>query len=191
MPDHSFHRGSLALDFVGTLGYRVATPEERVPTPAALARWLGEAGLTPSQTRLTNAGYARAIALREAIAIVLATIADGALVPLGAARVVERAATALPPPRIEIPRRPRPTSRNPLAFALARIAADAIDVANERAERLVRCGLPECRSLLLSGTTGERRKWCSMERCGNRAKVRAYRSRTHVEERIADEETRG
>uniref|UniRef100_UPI0028119726 CGNR zinc finger domain-containing protein n=1 Tax=Streptomyces sp. TaxID=1931 RepID=UPI0028119726 len=36
--------------------------------------------------------------------------------------------------------------------------------------------------LRTGGPRPGRRRWCSMERCGNRHKVRAYRSRTRTEE---------
>src|SRR5262249_16265477 len=59
----------------------------------------------------------------------------------------------------------------PLRLALARIAEDAILRFTADAKRLTRCKLPSCGALLLSSSRGERRRWCSMETCGNRAKV--------------------
>ncbi|WP_406733827.1 CGNR zinc finger domain-containing protein [Streptomyces sp. NBC_01794] len=40
------------------------------------------------------------------------------------------------------------------------------------------CANPECALLLLDDSQARRRRWCSMERCGNLAKVAEYRSRT-------------
>ena len=57
--------------------------------------------------------------------------------------------------------------------ALGRVAVDAIDLFAHRRERLMRCELAGCGGLLLSNPRGPRRRWCSMEACGNAAKVAA------------------
>ena len=40
----------------------------------------------------------------------------------------------------------------------------------------------ELRSWTGGGGGAGRRRWCSMDRCGNRAKVRAFRDRRHKED---------
>jgi len=40
--------------------------------------------------------------------------------------------------------------------------------------RLRRCADPECRMLYLDTSRAGSRRWCSMQRCGNRSKVRAH-----------------
>ena len=176
----SFHRGSLALDFIGTVGQRASdAPEERLPDPAALAAWLREAGL-PEPARLTGAELARARALREALYVLGSGTIDG--------RPLDRAALALANEaargrgsgaRVLLPRGEASWStREPLRLALALIAEDAIlRFAGDR-DRLARCELPGCGALLLSHSRSERRRWCSMETCGNRAKAAAFRARS-------------
>jgi len=66
----------------------------------------------------------------------------------------------------------------PVAVALGRLAADAIDLLAREPERLGRCAREDCGALILSRSRSERRRWCSMELCGNRAKVAAYRARS-------------
>jgi predicted RNA-binding Zn ribbon-like protein len=80
-------------------------------------------------------------------------------------------------PQLTAAREVRYDADAPVAFALARVAADAIDLLAHRADRLARCELPGCGALLLSRSRGERRRWCSMETCGNRAKAAAFRAR--------------
>lgn len=63
----------------------------------------------------------------------------------------------------------------PVRCALAAIARDGIGVIASRARDLRRCG--GCDAYFLDGSRGARRRWCSMERCGNRAKVAGYRAR--------------
>jgi len=181
MARHSFHRGSLALDFVGTVGRRDFAPEERVPTVSALEDWFYEAHLLERAYHLTQKQYDLAIETREAAAAVLGAVADARPLPVQQVRRLNAAAAAQPPPQLSVKTGRRVLGKNEFALALARVASDAIAVASERRERLVRCSLEECRGLLLSAAAGERRRWCSMERCGNLAKVRAYRRRRQAE----------
>jgi predicted RNA-binding Zn ribbon-like protein len=175
----SFHRGSLALDFAGTVGSRTsAEPEERLPDAEALARWLREAGLVEDASP-TPRDLAGARKLRDAVydlgaAIVAGRPLDGrALAVLNAAAAgVSRGA-----PRLDRKRQIHWETKSPVALALGRVALDAIERFAADAERLTLCELSGCGALLLSRSRSDRRRWCSMELCGNRAKVAAYRSR--------------
>lgn len=59
----------------------------------------------------------------------------------------------------------------PLARAAVRLAAD-VDP-----HRLRVCDAPECGRWFVDTSKGGRRRWCSMERCGNRAKAARHRRR--------------
>lgn len=176
---HSFHRGSLALDLVGTVGARASSsPEERLPAPDALARWLEEAGLAAG-TAPTTEELAAARALREAIWQAANDALSGRPVRRAALEALNGAAQGLRrgAPRLTAARAVRWETEAPVALALARVAADAIDVLAHHVDRLTRCALDGCGALLLSRSHGEPRRWCSMETCGNRAKVAAFRRR--------------
>lgn len=176
----SFHRGSPALDFVGTVSRRASQGEERLPDPAALDAWFREAGLVDGRTHATAADLRAARALRESIAAVLAALATGTVPPRADVAAINEAARAcaLATPSLHgPPLRVRWTTDHPVDAALGRIAADAIDVAATRRDRLVRCELEGCGALLLSASRGAARRWCSMETCGNVAKVAAHRAR--------------
>ena len=175
----SFHRGSLALDFAGTLGSRVSDePEERIPDADALSAWLREAGLV-EDAAATEEDLAQARKLREAIHQLGDAVVAGR--PLGARALatLNEAATGLRrgAPRLDRARAVRWEADAPVALAFGRVAADAIERFASDGERLTRCELPGCGALLLSRSRSDRRRWCSMELCGNRAKVAAYRAR--------------
>ncbi len=175
----SFHRGSLALDLVGTVGRRASgAPEERLPDAAALGAWLAEAGLLEGAAP-TERDLAEARVLREALHSAGTAVLDGAPVRRADLAVVNRAAAALRAgaPQLTPSLAQRWEAERPVAFALARVAADGIDLLAHHADRLARCELPGCGALLLSRSRGEARRWCSMETCGNRAKVAAFRAR--------------
>lgn len=65
-----------------------------------------------------------------------------------------------------------------ITAVLSSIARDAIDILSSERRSLVRaCEMDDCGGLFLDDSRGLRRRWCSMERCGNRAKAAAFRDR--------------
>lgn len=61
---------------------------------------------------------------------------------------------------------------------LGTAAREAIDViGGEGIDRLRECEAPDCQLLFLDTSRPGNRRWCSMQRCGNRHKVQAYRAR--------------
>jgi predicted RNA-binding Zn ribbon-like protein len=175
----SFHRGSPSLDFVGTVGSRASeAPEERLPDADALRLWLAEAGLVEG-ARPDEADLAAARRLREAIFRVMADAIEGRRVDVAALGIVNRAAEGLRlgAPQLDSGLRARWATKEPVAVALGRIAADAIERLSRDADRLGRCAREDCGAIILSRSRSEARRWCSMDLCGNRAKVAAYRAR--------------
>ena len=175
----SFHRGALALDLAGTVGARASEhPEERMPRREDLARWLVEAGLL-DRAHPTADELAEAHALREAIHAAATDAIEGRPVRRSALATLNAAAQGLRhgAPRLSADLTARWEGSAPVAVALGRVAADAIDVLSRHAGRLTRCELEGCGAVLLSRSRGEPRRWCSMELCGNRAKVAAFRRR--------------
>ena len=163
-----FESGSLCLDF----GYASFI------NPADLAEWLGqrfsrvEHGATDRELRDAE-GLADAIA-RVAIARtreVSATPDDIDVVNLYA---------AMPdvPPSLTGGRRQAGAGRVRVAQALASVARDAVDLFGERGIGRIRsCAASDCAMVFYDGSRSNNRRWCSMQRCGNRAKVRAHRAR--------------
>jgi predicted RNA-binding Zn ribbon-like protein len=65
-----------------------------------------------------------------------------------------------------------------VAATLATLARDAVDLFGGPLARRVRiCAADNCGLLLVDTSRPGTRRWCSMERCGNRAKVRRHRTR--------------
>jgi len=173
-----FIGGRPCLDFVATLGRRHATPLERIPDPAALARWFAEAELAAGDgpVRVTARDLADARVLREALhRVVRAAMAGQAPVPADVELVNETAARPDLAPQLGPARW---TARQPARAALATVARDAVLlVGSPLLERVKKCENPDCSLLFLDDSQARRRRWCSMERCGNLAKVAGYRSR--------------
>ncbi len=178
--------GDPALDLVNTLG------DDRVPDPlddyAAFAAWAARVGVIddPTATRLTaRAGerpaaaeraLAEARALRAAVDDVFRPLAAGHD-PLGAAlaRLVQRAGAAVERARVgegfvlvwDGDHLERPLW--PLAVAgLDLLRSGPLD-------RLKAC--EDCPWLFLDTSRNRSRRWCSMDDCGSRSKMRRYRAR--------------
>ena len=65
-----------------------------------------------------------------------------------------------------------------VAAALATLARDAVDLfGGPLAGRIRMCAADDCGLLFVDTSRPGRRRWCSMERCGNRAKIRTHRAR--------------
>jgi predicted RNA-binding Zn ribbon-like protein len=66
----------------------------------------------------------------------------------------------------------------PTRAALSVIARDAILLlGSERILRVKECARPDCTLLFVDASRSGRRRWCSMDACGNRAKTVGYRRR--------------
>ncbi|MFJ1602416.1 CGNR zinc finger domain-containing protein [Streptomyces sp. NPDC088253] len=190
-----FIGGRPCLNFVATLGKRHATPLERLPDPDALARWIADAGLSAGAddipVHVTEGDLAHARTLREALyRLVRAAMAGEAPDPADVTRVNEAAARPDLAPQLAEPRDEGAGPRQPLRWtaerpgpaALATVARDAVLlVGGPLLARVKECENPECSLLFLDDSQARRRRWCSMDRCGNLAKVAGYRSRSRAD----------
>jgi predicted RNA-binding Zn ribbon-like protein len=61
--------------------------------------------------------------------------------------------------------------------ALSTVARDAVDVLATQRDRVRECGADDCPLVFLDLSRAANRRWCSMQRCGNRHKVRTHRAR--------------
>jgi predicted RNA-binding Zn ribbon-like protein len=174
--------GRPSLDLVATLGRRHATPVERIPDAAALARWFVAAGLFPTAPPVNEAQLVQARQLREAItSLVRSVMAGGRLrrEPLGI--VNGHAVRPDLPPQLGF-EDGRPIVTTPpvadVPSALAAIARDAVRLlGGPQAARIKECEHPDCSLLFVDETQSGRRRWCSMGRCGNLVKTAGYRAR--------------
>jgi predicted RNA-binding Zn ribbon-like protein len=180
--------GRPSLDLVATLGRRhTDDPVERVPDPAAFARWLSAAGVLTGPVEVSGRQLADARALREAIyrlvrAVVGREEADAAAIAVlnSSARRPDlppqlRREEGVPGVALDVG---RADVTPPVAAALATVARDAVLLlGGPQAARIKECDHPDCSILFVDETQAGRRRWCSMERCGNQVKVAGYRRR--------------
>lgn len=165
--------------FVNTLD--VEEDDERLTTPAALAAWLADNGLTEGGTvRARRVDLENAIRLREALRAILLAHVDSVPVPAGAAMELDAVARRSRL-RLRFDRDGRgalePQTRG-VDGALGRLLAivhRAIETGSW--ERLKACRQDGCGWAFYDRTKNRSGAWCSMDVCGNRAKARSYRER--------------
>ncbi|MEV0676607.1 CGNR zinc finger domain-containing protein [Actinosynnema sp. NPDC050436] len=168
-----FRTGRPCLDFTHTGGEGPYAVWELLREPADVALYVGAlldvdldvvaedvAGLRPLRTALTNVARGAAQGVPPGagdIAVINATAAHAPLVPqLDGGRVV--------------------LGRGTVPQALSTLARDAIDLlASPLRDRIRVCAAEDCGLLFVDASRPGLRRWCSMERCGDRAKKRTAR----------------
>ena len=173
-----------ALDFVNTRRERWNRDVETLVTPADLSDWLVAAELTDGPMRVPRSVLAEARELREAIDACVRAVLDGTVVP-GAAvtRIDDWLVHAGGRPQLRVEggtlvlgeRLPADSPRR----ALGTIAHDAARMLGGAAERsrIRVCASETCSARFYDRSPAGRRRWCSMQTCGNAAKARRHRAR--------------
>lgn len=178
--------GRPATDFVNTLRERWRRRVETLASPVDLGLWLARAGLLDAPPPDVPAALlAEARTLREAIDTCLSAAIDGRPTDTAALERIDGwlPAAAAPPRLIAGPRlvaAPRDDPRR----ALGAIALDAAQMLGDPAEasRMRICASASCSARFYDRSPAGRRRWCSMQGCGNQAKARRYRARHHHEQ---------
>jgi predicted RNA-binding Zn ribbon-like protein len=157
----------LVRDFVNT--YDVATDTDELSSPAELAVWLRERGLTGPRERATDDDLHTAHALRE-----------------GMRAALRREPATLPglPLQVRVGASGEPElvpAGAGVAGGLAAIAAATLGTAWDR---LKVCAEGTCQRAFIDSSRNRSRSWCSMRVCGNRTKTRAYRARKRGSRRL-------
>jgi predicted RNA-binding Zn ribbon-like protein len=169
-----FDTGSPALNLLSTVGRRHSgAPIERLGTPPRLRDWLAGNGLPPVAV---DAGrLSAAVELREAGYRLLTgpgAEADVAVVDRWSSRATPGPGLRRQPDGT-LALEPPPPSFESLMSLLAR---DLAGLAARPPEQLRVCDFDECGTVYLDTSRGRRRRWCSMGRCGNVAKVTRFRA---------------
>ncbi|MFJ3214767.1 CGNR zinc finger domain-containing protein [Kitasatospora sp. NPDC086801] len=176
-----FDPGALCLELLTTGGPGPYARYEVLRQPADLTHWLPHSRLRlpADAVRIDPAQLAATRTLRDALWRLAAARAHGRPGTAADYAVLNRAA-AHPPLAPQITpagtaAAPLPADGGQLASTLAR---DAIALlTGPHADRIRECGAHDCQLIFVDTSRPGRRRWCSMERCGNRAKVKALRAR--------------
>ncbi|MGW1341568.1 CGNR zinc finger domain-containing protein [Kribbella sp. NPDC002412] len=191
---HTFDSGSFALELLLTGGPPPWDRYEVLNTPDDLAAWLPDSHLalelpfTQDQVRITPAELDRIKEFRAALWRVVPAMA--ATKPMPGVRYGDVALTTAdrelinhavgPTPRSELDETGAKRWQAPITGAevLGAAAREFVDIIGTgKADRMRMCEGADCYLLFYDTSRPGNRRWCSMQRCGNRHKVGNYRTR--------------
>jgi predicted RNA-binding Zn ribbon-like protein len=198
-----FDAGAVCLDFAHTGGEGRYAVFETLHEPADLGEWLAQPPLAAVLTVPATTGeLAEAKALRQAIWDAAHAQAAHRPLPVEAVTAINRAATAAPLTPELLPELacvgltaaplspglvPEPAVAGLAAAwavpvratqALSTMAREMIELlSGPLAERIRECASDDCPLVFVDTSRPGARRWCAMERCGNRHKLRALRAR--------------
>jgi len=192
-----FCGGQLAVDFTNTVGSRGGAAEEHLNLFGDLLSWAearGVIGRSAAQRlqreadrhpALARSALEEALTLREALYRVMSAAVSGRTAAASDLATVNAHVEA----SFSGARLQRADDRLELAFAssdrsdltapiLDPVIRAAVDLLTSDAIGRVRlCADESCAWLFLDTTRNRTRRWCDMKECGNRNKVRRFRSR--------------
>lgn len=179
--DFRWYGGRVSVCFTATVGERWRRSIERLRAPEDLARWFRESGLTDRDPAVTARHLRNARLLREALYRTFTAWRLGASPRRADVEFVNRWATrpvAGPALAVAGGRARLEPTVNDAPGLLATIAADAVDLlCGPFAGRIRECEHDDCALLFVDESRSGRRRWCSMDACGAKTKMSAYRRR--------------
>lgn len=178
-PELLFRPGAICLEFGYTGGFGTGFQGgERLRVPEDLTEWLHQ-HFSPAVVAADEQDLAHALNFRSCIIDVAHALARGSRLPEDALACIDvLAARPGIPGQIDAPAAVK--SPWPVECALATIAGNAMITFSQRFVRLRVCAAQDCDLVFYDGSAAGARRWCSMRRCGNRAKVRAHRARKAI-----------
>jgi predicted RNA-binding Zn ribbon-like protein len=176
MSDFRLGLGHVTLDFLATLGGREGNRVERLATAGDLSRWIAEAGIAAAPRVRTDL-LRDARELREAIRRLLYCAREGGSPGPDDLRLVnEWARSPVPAPQMGPGFERMAVGPDPATGVLAQIARESVEVLTgpelARVRTCAGCAMP-----FIDRSRPGTRRWCSMERCGNRSKTASYREK--------------
>jgi predicted RNA-binding Zn ribbon-like protein len=177
-----FLGGALWIDLLNTTPVIGGQSMDLIGGVGALQTWARLAGLargeSPSPTDVADTQSLRA-ALRPAFD----DLAKGLAVPTAAVQAVNAALRGVTVTRrLEGGRLVEEEIVHTGPVAAAAALNFALFLAEHEAGRMRHCSNPSCTMVFYDRGKNNRRRWCSMQACGNRAKVTSYRERKAARE---------
>ncbi|MFI2413760.1 CGNR zinc finger domain-containing protein [Streptomyces sp. NPDC018947] len=182
---YRFDPGALCLELLTTGGPGPYRRYEVLREPADLAAWADRSRLTPTPAlEISEAEVAAVRGLRDALFRVVLAHTRGEPHPPRDLRTVNEAAARPPLAPAITPTGERRWAGTPSGTHLAAtVARDAVELLTGPFRHRVRtCAAADCHLVYVDTSRPGRRRWCSMEHCGNRHKARALRARRTEEE---------
>jgi predicted RNA-binding Zn ribbon-like protein len=174
-----FDSGAVCLDFGYTGGFGGRPEWERLRSPEELGAWLAERFPLVDPASATDRDLRDALTLRQAVVAITNERAHAHFAPPREIDMLNLYA-AVPdiPPQLAGGSRQAGAGSAKASQALGSIARDAVALFRDAGEGRIRtCAADDCDLVFYDESRSGSRRWCSMQRCGNRAKVRTHRAK--------------
>lgn len=180
--DLEFHTeaGRIALNLIATLGDRHGNPLERLENSHDLARWFNDVASLRVAPLPTDQDLIETKRLRACLARLMDALYRGEEPEFDDIESInEFAAVSSQPMRLSKSGKELEYSIDPdTACVLGDIARDAMDLATgDGFTKLKLCAADDCSVYFVDHSRPGKRRWCSMSRCGNKAKKRRFTAR--------------
>ena len=189
-----FDAGTLSLELLVSGGPGQGRIWEVLHEPADLGVWLRESPLAPlPELRVTVEELARIREFRDMFWGVAAGVAHGNTPTAEDLVAINAYAGEQPVPQLNPATRTREW-KGPVTGTqvLGAAVADAVALlSGPHLDRVRECGGDNCKLLFVDTSRPGKRRWCSMQRCGNRHKVRAHRDRSATAAEQSDQRGHG
>ena len=167
------------LDYLSTIAERGTSDDEKLQSEQDLADWIEQSGILDTPPQVTKQALERGKALREAMFRLIATLINHQTASATDRALVNTAAEASPPLlRLDDDGLHRYGDTEAVFALLAQDCLDLFDSPDREALRW--CADATCTRAFIDRSRGQRRRWCGMKGCGDRAKAAAYRRRRHA-----------
>lgn len=150
----------------------VGPDRDDLASSEGLAHWYVTVGLTDDPPDVCDEDLHAVRAMRDGMRSALAA-GDGATLAAIAAAWLEGTPGCLCVDSTTLQPRFTPGETTPRCLIVPAIL-DALALAREAPGRIRECAADSCRALFVDTTRNGSRRWCSMRRCGSRAKASAY-----------------
>ncbi|MFC8452436.1 CGNR zinc finger domain-containing protein [Kitasatospora sp. NPDC057223] len=183
---HAFDPGALCLELLTTGGPEALARHELLHEPDDLAYWLAlsRLHLPPTRVDVTDGDLLDARQLRDTLWQLARARAHGRPGSTDDLALLNHAAA-----RTSLAPQIGPSGAHSWALpaigaqAVATIARDAVDLfTGPFAGRIRECSAHDCHLIFVDTSRPGRRRWCTMETCGNRHRTRPTRSHRDGEE---------
>lgn len=170
----------LVRGFLSLHDHQAGNPDSLDPSIASLAWWLRDRGLLDPTEEPAEPDLVWALSIREAL--VSKVLENMGADPDVVANDLLNAAVADTGLRPRFEGNPFETDADGVRGAIGRLLGIAFLAELDGSwHRFRRCADPNCLTVFYDRTKNHSGKWCSMQSCGNRNKVRAFRERRAVQ----------
>ena len=190
------------LDLINSTEYTDGVPEEHIPSVDDAVAYFAsrhlahEDALRAQAAARPAAWLARVHGARAALRAVWDAAVEGRTVQADAVDTLNGVLAHSPHPTLRATLAGVAVDHqhedDPLAEALARVAAPLVSaIAEGDTARFRICANDGCRWVFEDTSRGGRRRWCDMSSCGNRAKVRRFRSKRRASDEAGETDADG